>query len=230
MKNSNLKYVLFIIVLVIIISAIVYFYTSNKNKDTNKDTNKNNMNSQANTTTSASKTSTNVNMENNRIANIIAENTPVVPKETQISTYSTAIKDNSSGRLVNIRLTCNALNGTIINPNDTFSFNRVVGKPTAEKGYQEAKIIIDHKTETGIGGGNCQVSSTLYNAVLGVPTLEVKERHEHGKDVTYVSKGKDAAVSYGSLDFKFKNNNNYKIKINIASDDQNITATLMKVE
>lgn len=79
-------------------------------------------------------------------------------------------------------------------------------------------------------GGNCQVSSTLYNAVLAIPTLEVIERHEHGKDVTYVPEGKDAAVSYGSLDFKFKNNNDYKLKINIVTDDKNITTTILKVE
>lgn len=140
------------------------------------------------------------------------------------------IKDNAPGRLTNIRITCNALNGIIINPRQTFSFNEIVGKPTAEKGYQEAKIIIDHKTETGIGGGNCQVSSTLYNAVLAVPTLAVIERHEHGKDVTYVPEGKDAAVSYGSLDFKFRNDNDYKIKINLVTDDKNITATIFKIE
>lgn len=132
--------------------------------------------------------------------------------------------------MTNIKITCNALNGTIIEPNQTFSFNEIVGKPTSERGYQEAKIIIDHKTETGIGGGNCQVSSTIYNAVLAVPTLTVTERHEHGKDVTYVPEGKDAAVSYGSLDLKFKNNNNYKIKLNIITDDKNITATLFKIE
>jgi len=78
--------------------------------------------------------------------------------------------------------------------------------------------------------GNCQVSSTLYNAVLAVPTLVVVERHEHGKDVTYVPEGKDAAVSYGSLDFKFRNDNNYKIRINLITDDKNITATLTKIE
>lgn len=79
-------------------------------------------------------------------------------------------------------------------------------------------------------GGNCQVSSTLYNAVLSIPTLKVIERSEHGKEVGYVPKGKDAAVSYGSLDFKFKNDNNYKIKLNLTTDDKNITATIFKIE
>lgn len=216
MKNSKTKYILIIIALIIIIGAIIYFYVSN-NKTSN--------NSRTNTTENISRTSTEVNTEN---ANTQVAQT--VPKETQISTYSTAIKDNAAGRLTNIRITCGIINGTVINPGETFSFNNIVGKPTAEKGYQEAKIIIDHKTETGIGGGNCQVSSTLYNAVLNIPTLTIVERHEHGKDVTYVPEGKDAAVSYGSLDFKFRNDNNYKVRINLLSDNQNITATLVKIE
>lgn len=216
MKDSKTKYILIIIALIIIIGAIIYFYVSN-NKTSN--------NARTNTLENVSRTSTEVNTENTN-----TQVTPTVPKETQISTYSTAIKDNAAGRLTNIRITCSTINGTVINPGETFSFNNIVGKPTSEKGYQEAKIIIDHKTETGIGGGNCQVSSTLYNAVLNIPTLTIVERHEHGKDVTYVPEGKDAAVSYGSLDFKFRNNNNYKIRINLISDDKNITATLIKIE
>ncbi len=78
--------------------------------------------------------------------------------------------------------------------------------------------------------GNCQVSSTLYNAVLNIPTLKIIERSEHGKEVGYVPKGKDAAVSYGSLDFKFKNDNAYKVKLNLTTDDKNITATIFKIE
>ncbi len=205
------KYVLIILLLIVIIGAIIYFYVSNKEPYNNENNNQ---------------ISTNIESGNNEIG----EETNETEVETQISSYSTQIKDNSAGRLTNIRLTFDIINDTVINPNETFSFNEIVGKPTAERGYQEAKIIIDHKTETGIGGGNCQVSSTLYNAVLAVPTLTVVERHEHGKDVTYVPEGKDAAVSYGSLDFKFKNTNDYKIKINITTDDKNITATLIKIE
>lgn len=221
MENSKTKYILIIIALAIIIGAIIYFFT----KD-------NSMNiSQSNNESSASRTSTDTNADNNSNTNTEAQNkkdTP--PKETPISSFSTVIGDNSAGRLTNIRITCSIINGTIINPNETFSFNEIVGKPTAERGYQEAKIIVNHKTETGIGGGNCQVSSTLYNAVLTVPSLTVTQRSEHGKEVGYVPKGKDAAVSYGSLDFKFKNTSNNKIKINISTDDKNITATIVQIE
>lgn len=221
MENSKTKYILIIIALAIIIGAIIYFFT----KD-------NSMNiSQSNNESSASRTSSDTNTDNNSNTNTEAQNkkdTP--PKETPIASFSTVIGDNSAGRLTNIRITCSIINGTIINPNETFSFNEIVGKPTAERGYQEAKIIVDHKTETGIGGGNCQVSSTLYNAVLAVPSLTVTQRSEHGKEVGYVPKGKDAAVSYGSLDFKFKNTSNNKIKINISTDDKNITATIVQIQ
>ena len=80
--------------------------------------------------------------------------------------------------------------------------------------------------------GNCQVSSTLYNAVLAIPSLEVVERHAHGgSGVTYVPYDKDAAVSFSSsLDLKFKNNDSNKMKINLSSDDVNITANIIKIE
>ena len=112
---------------------------------------------------------------------------------------------------------------------DTFSFCNTLGPSTAEKGYEKADVIINGKTEQALGGGNCQVSSTLYNAVLAVPDLEVVERHEHGKAVGYVPEGKDATVSYGSVDFKFKNNSSNDIKLYFSSDDENVTAKIVRL-
>ena len=80
--------------------------------------------------------------------------------------------------------------------------------------------------QKGFGGGNCQVSSTLYNAVLEVPSLEVTERHEHSNDVPYVKDGKDAAVAYGSYDFKFVNNTGNDIKIKASTDNSSVTITI----
>ena len=82
----------------------------------------------------------------------------------------------------------------------------------------------------GLGGGNCQISSTLYNAVLTIPSLKVIERHEHSNKVPYAKKGKDAAVAYGSYDFKFQNNSGNDIKrtFNVTSD--NVTATIYKLQ
>lgn len=80
------------------------------------------------------------------------------------------------------------------------------------------------------GGGNCQISSTLYNAVLAVPELKITERHEHSNHVPYVEKGKDAAVAYGSYDFKFLNNSGNTIKIKASTDDKNVTISIIKLE
>ncbi len=77
--------------------------------------------------------------------------------------------------------------------------------------------------------GNCQISSTLYNAVLALPELTIVERHEHSQKVYYVPEGKDAAVAYGSIDFKFKNEFDYDIKIKASTDGNNIYASIFKI-
>ena len=77
------------------------------------------------------------------------------------------------------------------------------------------------------GGGNCQVSSTLYNAVLATPNLVITERHEHSNNVPYVAKGKDAAVAYGSYDFKFRNDTGSDIKINCLTDGKSVNTTII---
>lgn len=80
------------------------------------------------------------------------------------------------------------------------------------------------------GGGNCQVSSTLYNAVLSAPSLVVTERHEHSNNVPYVQKGKDAAVAYGSYDFKFRNDTGNDIKIKCFSDGSSVTTNIISIQ
>ena len=82
----------------------------------------------------------------------------------------------------------------------------------------------------GLGGGNCQISSTLYNAVLTIPSLKVIERHEHSNKVPYAKKGKDAAVAYGSYDFKFQNNSGNDIKLTFNVSSGNVTATIYKLQ
>lgn len=97
-----------------------------------------------------------------------------------------------------------AINNVIVGIGDIFSFNTIVGPRDVTNGYQEAPEIIKGKLVMGIGGGICQTSSTLFNAVdrLGVKTIE---RHRHSKDIGYVPKGRDATVSFGGLDYQFKN-------------------------
>lgn len=150
--------------------------------------------------------------------------------ETDIASFSTKIVYKDENRDNNMAITCSTLNGTIVKSGETFSFCNTVGKATPEKGYKEAEIFDkDGNIKKGYGGGNCQVSSTLYNAVLQVPTLTVVERHEHSRDVSYVEDGKDAAVAYGSIDFKFRNDNDYDIKIYSSSTSNSIDIRLVKI-
>ena len=172
----------------------------------------------------AEKSSTNTNIESN------ANKTTVIKKETEIANFSTKIYNKDEERQNNIGITCRTLSSKELQPGETFSFCDTVGKSTTAKGYQEADIYVDGKKEQGLGGGNCQVSTTLYNAVLKVPELEVVERHKHSGHVPYIEEGKDAAVSYGAYDFKFKNNSNNVIKIVMENTSDNITAKLIKIE
>lgn len=155
---------------------------------------------------------------------------PSTSSETDIATFSTKIYIKDSGRQHNISLTTSKLNGTVVKPGETFSFCNTVGKATAAEGYEKADIY-DSKGNIiqGYGGGNCQVSSTLYNAVLSSPNLTVVERHEHSRKVNYVESGKDAAVSYGSVDFKFKNDNNYSIKIYASNTPDTVDIKIVKI-
>lgn len=152
------------------------------------------------------------------------------PVETELGTFSTTIKSKGPGRLNNIRITCSKINGQIVEPGNEFSFEKIVGKSSPEDGYQKADIFVDKKIVQAYGGGNCQVSTTLYNAVLATQGLTVTERHPHGRKVDYVPEGKDAAVSHGTLDLKFKNDTGNRIKIYASSDDSTLTAKIVKVE
>ena len=142
-----------------------------------------------------------------------------------IASFSTPLKSRANGRRNNIEITASVLEGTVIEAGQTFSFNEVVGKPTSARGYQKADVLVDGKTIQAIGGGNCQVSTTVYNAALQVPDFEILERHNHSQKVPYIAEGKDAAVSYGSLDLKFQNNGSQAYKLFVNVTDTEIQAT-----
>ena len=174
-----------------------------------------------------------ITMENTNIDNSTDDNNDSKNNntETELSSISTKIyTPNDSGRQNNIRLTCSKLNGTIVKAGETFSFCDTVGKATPDRGYQKADIFDkDGNKVKGYGGGNCQISSTLYNAVLALPQLTIVERHEHSRKVYYVPEGKDAAVAYGSIDFKFKNDYEHDIQIKASTDGNNIYASIYKI-
>ncbi|WP_291633992.1 VanW family protein [Clostridium sp.] len=131
---------------------------------------------------------------------------------TKISSYSTNFGSSASGRATNIDLSTKSIDGTLLMPGDVFSFNGVVGERTVARGYQTAGVIIGDKLEQGLGGGICQVSSTLYNAMLATEIVSV-ERIHHTISSGYIPKGQDATVDYGNLDYKFKNTYKYPIYI-----------------
>ena len=129
-----------------------------------------------------------------------------------LSQYSTSYSTKNQKRTTNLRLAANKINGTVLMPGETFSYNKVVGERTIAAGYQEAPIYVSGKVVDGLGGGICQITTTLYNAVV-YANLEIVERSNHQFVPSYAPASRDATVVYGSIDFKFKNNRNYPIKI-----------------
>jgi len=125
---------------------------------------------------------------------------------------TTKILDRSTNRMKNIDIAIKSISGITIEKGAEFSFNNIVGKRSANRGFEEAPVIAEGKSERGIGGGVCQVSSTLYMAAKNAG-LWIKERHSHTKPVPYAKKNNDATVVYGVKDFKFANTSEYSITI-----------------
>ena len=231
----NKKLGIFIIIgLLALIGIGIYFYVQNTSTDKQK------TNYEANKTSVEDNTSNEENTSNNETTNETKNttsenttNTDNTPKtvEEQLSAFSTKIYSNDANRTKNMEITTSTLDGTIVKKGETFSFCTTVGPATSTKGYLEADIY-DHNgnKKKGYGGGNCQVSSTLYNAVLEVSDLTIIERHPHSNHVPYVPDGKDAAVAYGSYDFKFRNDTGNDIKILSSVTEGLVNVTLMSLK
>ncbi len=129
-----------------------------------------------------------------------------------LSTFSTNYAASNRNRTTNLTLAANKVNGTVLMPGETFSYNKVVGARTISAGYKEAPIYVEGRVEDGLGGGICQITSTLYNAVV-YANLEITQRTNHQFVPSYVTASRDATVVYGSIDFQFKNNRDYPIKL-----------------
>ena len=129
-----------------------------------------------------------------------------------LSTFSTHYATSNRNRTTNLILAANKINGTVLMPGEIFSYNKVVGARTISAGYKEAPIYVQGRVEDGLGGGICQITSTLYNAVI-YANLEITQRTNHQFVPSYVTASRDATVVYGALDFQFKNNRNYPIKL-----------------
>ncbi|GMQ56157.1 VanW family protein [Vallitalea sediminicola] len=128
-----------------------------------------------------------------------------------IGEYSTS-HNNNEARTQNLRIACNKINGTILYPGQDFATHVAISPISSKNGYKEAPIIISGQVKDGLGGGICQVATTLYNAVL-MAELKVIERQNHSMPVSYIEKGKDATMSGSHVDFVFENSSNYPIFI-----------------
>ena len=166
-------------------------------------------------------------------AKITAQITPVEPEITEaaakekyktIGKYTTKTTNNSK-RNTNVRLACEAIDGLVLAPGETFSFNERVGERTAAKGYQSAAAYSNGEVVQEIGGGVCQVSTTLYN-VVARSGLKTTVRRSHTFEPSYVTPGMDAAVSWGSPDYAFVNNSDAGIGIRASYSDQTCTVSI----
>lgn len=129
-----------------------------------------------------------------------------------LATFSTNYQASNTNRTTNLKLSAGKINGTVLLPGEEFSYNKIVGERTIAAGYKEAATFSGGKVVDGLGGGICQISSTLYDAVV-MANLDITERRNHQFVTSYVGAGKDATVVWGSQDFKFKNTRKYPIRI-----------------
>lgn len=140
-------------------------------------------------------------------------NIDVFPDE--LASFSTKYDPSNKDRSTNLEIAASKIDHTILAPGDEFSYNKIVGERSISAGYKEAKVYQGGQVVDGLGGGICQISSTLYNAVV-LANLKVTERFNHQFVTSYVSPGRDATVAYGTKDFKFVNNRTYPIRIDIS--------------
>ncbi|MDF2591563.1 MAG: VanW family protein [Clostridia bacterium] len=143
---------------------------------------------------------------------------PIVKKsdlaviQDKLGEFSTKFNAADVDRSTNIKVATNSTNNVLVRPGEVYSVNEILGPRLAKFGYKDAKVIINNELVPGIGGGVCQVSSTLYNAVL-LSNLKIIERQNHSLTLSYVGLGRDATISGDYIDFKFMNNTDYPIYI-----------------
>jgi vancomycin resistance protein YoaR len=142
-----------------------------------------------------------------------------------LATYTTTMVVNPD-RTHNVSLAAKKINKTVLMPGEVFSFNKVVGPRTYETGFKDAKIYVKDEIVDGVGGGICQVTSTLYMTTL-MADLQTVERRNHRFTVSYIPLGYDATVAYGTIDFRFANNQDYPIEINAEVKGQKLTISLL---
>lgn len=143
----------------------------------------------------------------------------------QLSTFTTRYDVSDRDRSTNLEIACQKINGKVLLAGETFSYNQTLGPRTVAAGYKNGKVYEGGEVVDGIGGGICQISSTLYNTVL-MANLEIVERRNHQFVTSYLPAGRDATVVYGAIDFKFKNTRKFPVRI-VASAKNGIATVSM---
>ena len=146
-----------------------------------------------------------------------------------LATFSTRYDASNAPRTTNLKLAAGKINGTVLGAGEEFSYNRIVGERTIAAGYKEAKIYASGEVVDGLGGGICQISSTLYNAAV-LANLDITQRRNHQFVTSYLPAGRDATVVYGSQDFKFKNSRKYPVKIEMTVANGMAKATIYGIK
>ena len=160
---------------------------------------------------------------------VTVKNLPQEAFPNQLGTYTTSYASSSANRANNVDLAAEAINGLVLMPGEEFSYNQSVDQRTPARGYKQAGVYVNGKVETDYGGGICQVSSTLYNAVL-LADLEVTARTNHYFYPGYVPVGLDATVSWGAPDFRFKNNKDFPIRISTHTANRELEVSIYGVK
>jgi vancomycin resistance protein YoaR len=163
----------------------------------------------------------------------VPEKKPAVPEKKPVpqalGSYQTPLLNRNTERINNIRLAIKKINSYKLKPGEIFSFNDIVGKRDAENGFKMAAIIVNGEYGEDMGGGVCQLRSTIFNAA-DKAGMEIIERHSHSKAVKYVPAGRDAAVSYGYLDLKFKNTKEYAVELKAKIEGKKLKVYIYKVK
>ena len=176
-----------------------------------------------------------VNKQWNDVELCVLEITPDVTTEMvenityKLAEFSTAFNPNNEARTHNIRNACKKIDQSLLLPQQEFSMDKALGDRTVQNGYKQAKVIVNNEYVDGLGGGICQVTSTVYNTVL-LSGLEVLERRNHTLPASYIGVGRDATISQGYIDLKFKNTSEYSVLIEAKTVENKIVVVLWGLE
>lgn len=146
--------------------------------------------------------------------------------DTVLARYSTSFNSSDRNRTQNLRLAASLVNETVMLPGQTFSLNARLGPRTMSRGFEKAGTIVDGELVPTPGGGVCQIATTIYNAVL-LAGMQVTERHHHSRPIPYTPAGRDATVSWGGQDLKFRNNLKHPVILLVATEGNRLRASLL---